>query len=122
MSSSRRSTSNPAATEPGGRGADTTFEVVGATTTINTAIACTRKGGEVVLDGNLAPQVTLPLQEVVTRELRPLGSCASAGEYPASLDLIASGRINVDEQISARPPLEEGAAWFRRLQAARPDS
>lgn len=96
--------------------------MVGATTTINTAIACTRKGGEVVLDGNLAPQVTLPLQEVVTRELRPLGSCASAGEYPASLDLIASGRINVDEQISARPPLEEGAAWFRRLQAARPDS
>jgi L-iditol 2-dehydrogenase len=100
-----------------GRGADTTFEVVGATATINTAIDCTRKGGEVVLVGNLAPQVTLPLQSVVTRELRLLGSCASAGEYPASLELIASGRINVDELISARPPLEEGAEWFRRLQA-----
>jgi len=100
-----------------GRGADTTFEVVGATATITTAIACTRKGGEVVLVGNLAPQVTLPLQSVVTRELRLHGSCASAGEYPASLDLIASGRINVDELISARPPLEEGADWFRRLQA-----
>lgn len=100
-----------------GRGADVTFEVVGATGTIVTAIDCTRKGGEVVLVGNLAPQVTLPLQSVVTRELRLLGSCASAGEYPASLELIASGRINVDELISARPPLEEGAEWFRRLQA-----
>lgn len=103
-----------------GRGADATFEVVGATATINTAIACTRKGGEVVLVGNLAPQVTLPLQSVVTRELRLTGTCASAGEYPAALAHIASGQINVDALISARPPLEEGAEWFRRLQAAEP--
>jgi L-iditol 2-dehydrogenase len=100
-----------------GRGADVTFEVVGATATISTAIDCTRKGGEVVLVGNLAPQVSLPLQSVVTRELRLIGTCASAGEYPAGLALIASGRINVGELISARPPLEEGADWFRRLQA-----
>ncbi|MBI2497084.1 MAG: galactitol-1-phosphate 5-dehydrogenase [Opitutae bacterium] len=100
-----------------GRGADSAFEVVGATGTINTAIACTRKGGEVVLVGNLASQVSLPLQLVVTRELRLIGTCACAGEYPASLELIASGQMKVDELISARPPLVEGPEWCRRLQA-----
>jgi L-iditol 2-dehydrogenase len=69
----------------------------------------------VTLVGNLKPEVTLPLQAVVTRELNLIGSCASAGDYPACLDLIASGRINVTEFISATPPLAEGAAWFERL-------
>jgi L-iditol 2-dehydrogenase len=46
-----------------------------------------------------------------------IGTCASAGEYPACLDLIASGKINVTDFISATPPLEEGAKWFERLYA-----
>lgn len=103
-----------------GRGADATFEVVGVASTLAAAIACTRKGGEIVLVGNLAPEVTLPLQAVVTRELRLLGSCACAGEYPAGLQLIHSGKIQVGPLISATPSLDEGAAWFQRLQAGEP--
>ncbi len=50
------------------------------------------------LVGNLKPQVELPLQAVVTRELTLIGTCASAVyEYPACLDLIASGKVNVTE-------------------------
>ncbi len=100
-----------------GRGADAAFEVVGLSTTVKTAIDCVRKGGSITLVGNLKPQVDLPLQLVVTRELTLLGTCASAGEYPACLDLIASGKINVSDFISATPPLAEGAAWFDRLYA-----
>jgi L-iditol 2-dehydrogenase len=103
-----------------GRGADATFEVVGVASTLATAIACTWKGGEIVLVGNLAPEVTLPLQAVVTRELRLVGSCACAGEYPTGLQLIHAGKIQVGPLISATPNLDEGAAWFRRLQAAEP--
>jgi threonine dehydrogenase-like Zn-dependent dehydrogenase len=51
----------------------------------------------------------------VTRELTLYGSCASSGEYPACLDLIARGRIDVDALMSAVAPLAEGAAWFDRL-------
>lgn len=101
-----------------GRGADATFEVVGVASTLATAIACTRKGGEIVLVGNLAPEVALPLQAAVTRELSLLGSCACAGEYPAGLQLIHSGQIQVAPLISATPTLDAGPAWFRRLQAA----
>ncbi|HWC59560.1 MAG TPA: galactitol-1-phosphate 5-dehydrogenase, partial [Verrucomicrobiae bacterium] len=99
------------------RGADAAFEVVGLSTTVKTAIDSVRKGGSVTLVGNLKPQVELPLQAVVTRELTLIGTCASAGEYPACLELIASGKVNVTDFISATPPLEEGAQWFERLYA-----
>jgi len=98
-------------------GVDAAFEVVGLPATVKMAIASVRKGGSVTLIGNLKPQVELPLQAVVTRELTLIGTCGSAGEYPACLDLIASGKVNVTEFISATPPLEEGAHWFERLYA-----
>ena len=79
------------------------------------AIEGVRRGGKVTLIGNLAPKVEIPLQIVVTRQLQLLGSCASAGEYPECIELMASGKINVEPLISATAPLDEGAAWFDRL-------
>lgn len=101
--------------ETGYHGADIAFEVVGIETTVNMAIDCTRKGGTVTLIGNLAPEVRFPLQKVVTRQLKVQGSCASAGEYPLCLELIASGKIKVDQLISKVASLEEGNDWFHRL-------
>jgi L-iditol 2-dehydrogenase len=97
------------------RGADITFEVVGIEPTVNLAIDCTRKGGTVTLIGNLSPEVGIPLQKVVTRQLKLQGSCASAGEYPHCLELIASGQIKVDALISKVAPLKDGNEWFHRL-------
>jgi L-iditol 2-dehydrogenase len=99
----------------GERGADVVFEVVGRADTVMTAIRSCRKGGTVILIGNLNPRVELPLQEVVTRELSLLGSCASSGEYPECLDLLARGAIDVTPLISATVPLAEGPEWFDRL-------
>jgi L-iditol 2-dehydrogenase len=101
----------------GGRGSDLAFEVVGVGPTLNLALTAVRRGGSVVLVGNLAPKVDFPLQGVVTREITLHGSCASAGEYPLCLDLIARGVIRVDPMISAAVPLADGAAWFERLSA-----
>jgi L-iditol 2-dehydrogenase len=104
-----------AATE--GYGPDIAVEVVGAQKTVLTAINAVRRGGTVTLIGNLAPIVEMPLQSLVTRQLRLLGSCASAGEYRECIDLMASGAIEVEPLISAIAPLSEGAAWFDRLYA-----
>jgi len=98
-----------------GRGADIAFEVVGTTSTVNDAIKSVRKGGTITLVGNLAPNIEIPLQTVVTRQIRLQGSCAICGEYPAVLDMIARGIINVDAILSATAPLAEGAEWFKRL-------
>jgi L-iditol 2-dehydrogenase len=103
-----------------GRGADVALEAVGITPTIDTAIRSVRKGGQVVLVGNLAAKVEVPLQVIITRQLRITGSCASAGEYPACLDMIANGRLKVDEMISAVAPLTEAASWFERLYKGEP--
>jgi len=99
----------------GGRGAGVVVECLGAGETVRTAIACARKGGMVALVGNLAPSVEVPLQGVVTRQIRLQGSCASSGEYPAVIELLAQGAIRVDPLISAVAPLEEGPEWFQRL-------
>lgn len=102
------------------RGADLAIEAVGIAETVSTAIAVVRKGGSVGLVGNLTPKVELPLQAVVTRELTLYGSCASSGEYPACLDLIARGTIQVEPLISAVAKMSEGAAWFDRLYRSEP--
>jgi L-iditol 2-dehydrogenase len=105
----------------GGRGVDLTLEAVGRNETVSTAIDCTRKGGTVTLIGNIRPEVTLPLQKVVSRQIRLQGSCASAGEYPQAIELIAAGKIKVGPLITAVAPLEDGPQWFSRLHAGEPN-
>jgi L-iditol 2-dehydrogenase len=100
-----------------GRGADVAFEVAGFTPALESALACVRKGGTVVLVGNLSPRVEMALQSAVTREVTLRGSCASCWDYPTCLDLIRDGKVNVDALLSAVAPLSEGASWFQRLFA-----
>lgn len=105
----------------GGNGVDLTLEAVGRNETVTSAIDCTRKGGKVTLIGNIMPEVTLPLQKVVVRQLRLQGSCASSGEYPEAIELIANGKIQVKQLITAVASLEEGPRWFERLHSREPN-
>ena len=94
------------------------MEVVGDTPAVQTAIEGVRKGGNVTLIGNLAPEVDFPLQSVVTRELTIYGTCGSNGEYPECIDLLSRGIIQVEPLISAKATLEDGPNWFARLYAS----
>ncbi len=105
----------------GGAGVDVALEAVGRNETVSAAIASVHKGGTVVLVGNISPDVTLPLQKVVTRQIRLQGSCASAGEYPQAIALMARGAIRVKPLITAVAPLAEGPQWFERLYAREPN-
>lgn len=97
------------------QGTDIAMEVVGNTAAVNTALSSLKKGGALTMVGNLAATVDFPLQEVVTRQISVTGSCSSCGEYPACLEMIARGSINVDALMSGVAPLSEGAGWFDRL-------
>ncbi len=103
-----------------GRGAEIAVEAVGAQDPINTAIECVCSGGTVTLIGNVSPKVEIPLQRVVSRQLRLLGSCASAGEYPECISLMQKGAIRVESLISAVAPLSDAPQWFERLHAHEP--
>ena len=100
-----------------GTGVDVAIEAVGNTAAVQAAIGSVRKGGDVVLVGNISPEVVIPLQKVVSRQITLHGSCASAGEYPRAIELMSSGQIRVKPLISAVGPLTDGLQWFERLYA-----
>jgi L-iditol 2-dehydrogenase len=104
-----------------GAGVDVAVEAVGIDATVRAAVQSVRKGGTVTLVGNITPEVTLPLQKVVTRQIRLQGSCASAGEYPQAIELLTSGAIKVKPLITAIAPLEDGPRWFERLHSREPN-
>lgn len=104
-----------------GVGVDIAMEVVGKTDPLRTAIDCVRLGGQVGLVGNLQPNVDLPLQKVVTRELKLVGSCGSSGEYPRCIELMASGQIQVSPLISQVTTLDRGPEFFQRLYKHEPE-
>lgn len=107
--------------ETTGRGVDLVLEAVGRDETVAAAVDAVRKGGTVTLVGNITPQVTLPLQKVVSRQIRLQGSCASSGEYPQAIELISNGKIRVTPLITAVAPLSDGAQWFERLHSREPN-
>ncbi|WP_348262675.1 galactitol-1-phosphate 5-dehydrogenase [Telmatobacter sp. DSM 110680] len=105
----------------GGVGADAVFDAVGRAKTVAESIDSVRKGGTVTLIGNIEPEVMIPLQKVVSRQIRIQGTAASAGEYPQAIELISTGRIHVRPMITAVAALEEGPQWFERLHAQEPN-
>ncbi len=103
-----------------GFGVDVAVEAVGNTAAVQSAVNCVRKGGNVVLVGNVTPEIALPLQKIVSRQITLHGSCASAGEYPRAIDLLSRGEIKVKPLISAVSPLNDAPRWFERLYAREP--
>jgi L-iditol 2-dehydrogenase len=98
-----------------GRGADIAFEAVGIPDTTISGIECLKKGGQFTLVGNISPNINLPVQKVVLRELNLVGAYCCANEYETSLNLISSKAIKVNDLISAVVPLEKGQEMFDRL-------
>jgi L-iditol 2-dehydrogenase len=102
-----------------GGGADVAFEVVGFAQTFADAVSVTKTGGHLVAVGNLQKTAEFNLQELVARELTFTGSYASSGEFRQGIDLVASGKINVEPLISDVLPLREGPSAFDRLLKAQ---
>ena len=104
--------------ETDNKGANVTFEAVGYARTFLDAVSVTKTGGYVVAVGNLEPRAEFNLQELVARELTFTGSYASSGEFRDCIDLVASGKIDVEPLISDVLPLSDGARAFDRLLKA----
>jgi len=99
----------------GGMGVDYSWEAVGATRSVDTAIRAVRKGGKVGLVGNVSATIEFPLQAVVTRELTLYGSCACTSEFKDTVGLIAAGKISIEPLITDRGGLEDATGLFERL-------
>ncbi|MBV9791593.1 MAG: galactitol-1-phosphate 5-dehydrogenase [Chloroflexi bacterium] len=98
-----------------GLGADVTFEAVGITPTVQQALAVTRVGGTITWIGNSAPEVTLNMQQVVTREITIRGTYGFDREFGQAIDLLRSQQISVTPLIEGIAPLAEGPQIFQQL-------
>ncbi len=98
-----------------GRGSAIAFDAVGSGASFDSGVQSVRRGGCLTLIGNVSPKIDMPLQHVVSRQIRLQGSNASAGEYPPCIDLLRRGAIDLDPLISRVASLAEGGEWIRRL-------
>ncbi|OEO32889.1 hypothetical protein VW23_009330 [Devosia insulae DS-56] len=95
-------------------GFDVVFEASGAPPAVGAAIALARRGGTIVQIGTLASDVTAPLNAIMARELSYLGSFRFANVFGTALDLIATGRVQVEPLINAVYSLDDMAAAMQR--------
>ncbi len=103
--------------ETAGRGVDLAFEAVGFEETVQTAMAATRLGGDVVVVGNVTKMGQIHTQGLVTREQRLIGTYGGTQEFAPALDLIAAGRVDLSPFTGEVWPFRRGAEAFQRLAA-----
>jgi L-iditol 2-dehydrogenase len=96
---------------------DLAFEAVGIDETVNLSIESVKKNGRIVLVGNVMPNVRIPLQKIVTRELKITGSCAIAGEYPLVIKDLSEKKLDFEKIITSTARLIDGKDWFEKLHS-----
>jgi len=105
-----------------GGGVDYGFEAVGTNATARQAYDMTKRGGTTVLVGVITSreQLELPGFDVVMSEKQILGSTMGSVGFrvamPRFVDLYLSGRLLLDEIISARRPLDEINLCFDEMR------
>jgi S-(hydroxymethyl)glutathione dehydrogenase/alcohol dehydrogenase len=109
----------------GGRGADHVFEAVGVPGVQERAFDCVRPGGTLTLAG-LAPMSSstkFPSALLVRKQIAIKGSYYGGvnpqRDFPMLLDLFAMKKLNLDDLITKRYPLEQINEAFADMLAGR---
>lgn len=91
----------------GGLGADVIFVCTGAPAPFRDAVSLVRKGGQVYLLGLCTEPVEADFMSIVLNDLCLEGSLAGHADFPASIDAIAQGRVEVEALVSHEIALDE---------------
>lgn len=104
----------------GGRGAAAAIDAVGKAITREQCISSTRAGGTVVLSGLHEETSSMPVADIIRREITLHGSfCYTPSDFQEAVSLLAQGKVNLDPWI-VEAPLADGGPWFERLSAENP--
>jgi len=90
-----------------GRGADVAFECAGIDQVLATAIRSTRAGGTCVNVAIWGHEAQVAMNDLVFREVALLGSLAYRDDHPATIDLVASGKVDPHQFITGRIGLDD---------------
>ena len=101
----------------GGRGADLVIDCVGSMDTLRQAIEVARLGGRLLLFGIYTDEIaTLPFYQLYFKELILTNArAAKAEDFPACIDLVVDGTIDLDSMISHVLPLVDLEQAIRML-------
>ncbi len=90
-----------------GRGADVSFECAGIDQVLKTAILSTRAGGTCVNVAIWGHEASVAMNDLVFREVNVLGSLAYADDHPATIEMVASGKVDPFQFITGRIELDD---------------
>jgi 2-desacetyl-2-hydroxyethyl bacteriochlorophyllide A dehydrogenase len=92
------------AAERTAQGFDVAFEASGSPAALSFAYSAAARGARIVQIGTQPPELTLPANLVMSKELTVFGSFRYVHVFPLVLELMATGRIDVAELISTVYP------------------
>jgi L-idonate 5-dehydrogenase len=93
-----------------GDGFEILFEASGAVPALKQAFEVVRRGGTIVQIGVYsAPEISLPVNQLLVRELQFVGSFRYGNVWEEAIRLVASGRVNLQPLISRVLPLKQAA-------------
>jgi L-iditol 2-dehydrogenase len=90
-----------------GRGVDMAIDCAGTVDTVQQAVAMTKKGGRMVMNGFPPAPVPLPVTQMVMDEKDLLGVRADPNTCEEAIPLIANGTVKIKPMISHLFPLVE---------------
>ena len=90
-----------------GRGADVSFECAGIDQVLKAAIQSTRVGGTCVNVAIWGHEASVAMNDLVFREVNLLGSLAYANDHPATIEMVASGKVDPFQFITGRIDLDD---------------
>jgi L-idonate 5-dehydrogenase len=89
-----------------------TFECSGNPRALLGALDVTRPLGAIVLVG-LGGEATLPMNSVVTKELKVCGAFRTGVEFGWAVDLISNRRVDMRPLLTASYPVEQAVEAFQ---------
>jgi L-iditol 2-dehydrogenase len=86
---------------------DAFIDASGAAPAVRAGIMAVKPAGRIVLVGMGADDATLPVTRIQVRELTLTGVFRYANTWPLAIDLVASGRVDLDSLVTGRFGLEQ---------------
>jgi (R,R)-butanediol dehydrogenase/meso-butanediol dehydrogenase/diacetyl reductase len=90
-----------------GRGADVAFECSSVNAVLDTLLDAVRPAGVIVNVSIWGHPATVDMQKLVLKEIDLRGTIGYANDHPATIKLVADGKVNLEPFITARIALDD---------------
>lgn len=102
-----------------GVGVDVVFDAAGVPATVNGGVGIVRNGGKVIWIGLTVPKFEFDYKHAVCKEITFQCSYMYTTEMEEGLEMIKTGKMNVEQIITGVYPMSEGPRIFEELASGK---